>query len=107
MRNVRNNLAIIASSILLTTSSFSVVYAQNDINPVRKFENLPTYNKADLGCTIDNRGYTFKIWSPLAEAARVHIYEQGRGGKPVKNYNLHLDPATGVWAYTSQEDLMN
>lgn len=107
MRNVKNNLAIIASSILLSTSSISFIYAQNDVNQIRKFENLPTYDKADLGCTIDNRGYTFKIWSPLAEAARVHIYNQGRGGKPFESYNLHLDPVTGVWAYTSQKDLMN
>ncbi|MGL4779230.1 MAG: type I pullulanase, partial [Bacteroidales bacterium] len=106
MRNVRNNLVIIASSILLSTTPFATIVAQNNTIQTNSFENLPTYNKTDLGCTIDNRGCTFKIWSPIAQAVRVNIYDQARGGKVVSSYDLTNDKNTGVWSYTSQEDLI-
>lgn len=106
MRNLKNNFTVIASSVLISLSSFSGVYAQNKTIITMDLHALPAYNSDDLGCTIDNKGFNFKIWSPLAEAVKVSVYDHARGGKAVYSYNMALDPSTGVWSFTTSAPLM-
>ncbi|MGL5786602.1 MAG: type I pullulanase [Bacteroidales bacterium] len=106
MRNLKNNFTIIASSVLISLSSVSGAVAQNNTNAPVNLYTLPSYNSNDLGCTITNAGFNFKIWSPLAEAVRVKIYNNARGGEATDTYDLSLNPANGVWSYTSSMPLM-
>ena len=48
-----------------------------------------------------------KLWSPFAQEVKVKIYKNGVGGEAEKTFNLTPDKTTGVWSYTSNEDLMN
>ena len=48
---------------------------------VESFASMPTYSGEDLELTIDNRGYHFRLWSPMAQEVRIAFYESGAGGK--------------------------
>lgn len=106
MKNFRSNFTIIASSFLISLSSVSGGYAQNQTIDKIDMQTLASYNIDDLGCTIDNRGINFKIWSPMAEAVRVNVYDRARGGSAIKSYEMALELSTGVWGYTSADPLM-
>lgn len=47
----------------------------------------------------------FALWSPNAEAVRVNIYADGKGGKPVESIDLSAAAEKGVWTVTKHENL--
>lgn len=47
----------------------------------------------------------FALWSPDADAVRVNIYADGKGGKPVEVVNLYSASQRGVWTATQMENL--
>ncbi|MGL4994030.1 MAG: type I pullulanase [Bacteroidales bacterium] len=106
MKNLKSNFTIIASSVLISLTSLSGVIAQDKALSSIEMNALPTYDSNDLGCTIDNRGYNFKIWSPMAEDVRVNIYDSARGGQATFTFKMSIEPSTGVWTYSTSTPLM-
>ncbi len=91
-------LFLFISSILLSMTTL----AQKKLSFVEKFgdvsfENYPVYTKDDLGLTFSKKKLTFKIWSPPAKKARIHIYDNGTGGVPEKTKELKKGK-DGVWS---------
>jgi pullulanase len=44
-------------------------------------EQWPVYAQSDLGVSYSPTVSTFKVWAPLAQAARLHLYQEPIGGK--------------------------
>ena len=96
-----NKLLLTMASAAFLTFSFPTTFtamAQSDYD--RQFLSYPAYNGTDLGVTVNNSGTHFKLWSPQADAVRVNLYDQGRGGKAYDTLQLAKNPANGVWSGT-------
>ena len=50
--------------------------------PDSTLDAYPTYNGDDLELKVDDKGTHFTLWSPGAEAVRLHLYTDGHNGKP-------------------------
>ena len=90
--------AIMASSLLAAPS----VFAQSAFD--EQFVSYPVYNGDDLELTVDNSGTHFRLWSPKAQAARVNLYDNGRGGKPYKVLTMKAN-ANGTWTASLPEKI--
>lgn len=62
----------------------------------------PVYAFADLGATYSPAGTTFKLWSPGAQAARLHLYTNDASA-PASTLDLVAD--NDVWTTQVDEDL--
>lgn len=47
----------------------------------------------------------FSLWSPKAEAVRVHLYAEGQGGMPLKTYDIPVMASDGTWGLTVEQEL--
>ena len=63
----------------------------------------PMYEGNDLGLTYTAQSSTFRIWSPLAEAAEVIFYNQPIGGEPVHQAAMQRGKS-GTWHITINGD---
>ncbi len=67
-------------------------------------EDYPVYPYADLGATYTSASTTFKLWSPAAQAARVHLYADDRPGTEPRE-SLDMEARDGAWAVSVSGDL--
>jgi len=60
------------------------------------YTDYPVYEGDDLGLTYTPESSTFRLWSPAAQAVRLHLYETDLGGAPTET--VDLDRAEqGTW----------
>lgn len=71
---------LICSILLMMAVARS--YSQTD------YSKYPVYNGNDLGLTYTTTASTFRIWSPVAEAAELLLYKDGAGGAAFKTVEL-------------------
>lgn len=70
-------LSFLFSILLLITSVLvNSIWAQ-----APAFEQWPVYARNDLGISYSPGATTFKIWAPLAQAARLLLYKEPTGGQ--------------------------
>ena len=108
--DMRKLLLNAGSAAMIAFSLVSVVPQANAQEVYRTCVNynlLPAYNGEDLELSQTAEGFNFKLWSPFAQEVKVKIYKNGVGGEAEKTFDLTPDKTTGVWSYTSNEDLMN
>lgn len=63
------------------------------------YADYPVYDGDDLGLTLTEKTAHFRLWSPPAEAVRLHFYESGKGGSPLQTISMEPDVA-GTWVTT-------
>lgn len=68
------------------------------------FDEYPVYEGSDLGLNYSPQQSVFKLWSPPAEAVRIHLYKAGEGGEPLRSEDLKRRK-NGVWEVIFKEDL--
>lgn len=89
----------------LAAIAINATLAASAVNQMdKKFETYPTYSGQDLELTVDNRGTTFRLWSPEAGDARVIIYPSGRNSGPSEILPMKKGD-NGVWTANSPERL--
>ncbi len=67
------------TAILLGPAPIS---AQTNSSYDRQFISWPVYSGDDLELTVNDRGTSFRLWSPKAQEAIVNLYDNGHTGKP-------------------------
>jgi pullulanase len=65
-------------------------------NSMLPFAQYPEYTGSDLGMQWSPEATHFKVWTPAAEAVRLHLYATGLGGEALKTISLDAQ-ANGVW----------
>ena len=74
-----------------------------------KDEIYSTYDGNDLGFSYTPESTTFKVWAPSAEQVLLKLYSTGsfheEGAQVLGIKQMLLDPLTGVWSATIDEDL--
>jgi len=68
-----------------------------------KYMEYPVYRGDDLGFSVKDGKAFFRLWSPDAEAVRMNLYANARGGEPLKVTEMRKD-ASGTWV-TSLPDV--
>lgn len=58
--------------------ALSASVASQAVNPDAVYQNYPTYSGEDLELTVNDKGTSWRLWSPKAEAARVILYDSDR-----------------------------
>ncbi len=51
-------------------------------------DRFPIYDGDDLGLTFEADTVHFRLWSPVAEQVRLHLYETGIGGAPLVTIDM-------------------
>ena len=90
------------TAILLGPAPIS---AQTNSSYDRQFISWPVYSGDDLELTVNDRGTSFRLWSPKAQEAIVNLYDNGHTGKPYSTLPMKFDPATGTWSASVPEKL--
>lgn len=73
--------------------------------PDAVLDAYPTYDGSELELTVGDGGTGFALWSPGAEAVKLHLYKDGRNGEPFRTESMAQDKSTGVWRVAFQEKL--
>lgn len=94
--------AILLTAAVLTYSCRTDTPTQKE-GPMR-FEDYPVYQGSGLGLTYTPAASSFMLWSPVADSARVLLYEKGEGGDPLRTLTMTRAEG-GVWATTVGEDV--
>ena len=67
-------------------------------------EDYPLYPYADLGLTYSAEAATFKLWSPAAQEARLHLYATDDPAAAAER-TVDMDEIDGAWTARVDEDL--
>lgn len=70
------------------------------------YNDYPVYEGNDLGFTYSPEQTQFKLWSPAASAAKLHLYEKGDGDNKIKSVDLKRGE-NGVWSANVKGDQKN
>lgn len=70
------------------------------------YNDYPVYEGSDLGFTYSPEQTQFKLWSPAASAAKLHLYEKGDGDNKIKSVDLKRGE-NGVWSANVKGDQKN
>jgi pullulanase len=73
----------------------------------RRIEELEanTYTQSDLGMTLKEGVYTFKVWSPLADEVYLNIYATGDINEETLIKQIKMNDEGNVWSISLEEDL--
>lgn len=92
--------------VLATTLLFGLTAAaQTNSTYDAQFISWPTYEGGDLELSVNSTGTHFRLWSPKAEAARVRLYDHGRGGDAYRTLDMTKNADNGTWTATVPQQL--
>lgn len=92
--------------VLATTLLFGLTAAaQTNSTYDAQFISWPTYEGDDLELSVNSTGTHFRLWSPKAEAARVRLYDHGRGGDAYRTLDMTKHADNGTWTATVPQQL--
>lgn len=96
-----NNPFVLATTLLLGLTAA----AQTNSTYDAQFISWPTYEGDDLELSVNSTGTHFRLWSPKAEAARVRLYDHGRGGDAYRTLDMTKHADNGTWTATVPQQL--
>lgn len=70
--------------------------ADNNVTPDASYASLPVYRGDDLGLTFSGNEAKFRLWSPEAEAVKLRIYKNARGGDAMETVDMQK-AENGTW----------
>lgn len=92
--------------VLATTLLFGLTAAaQTNSTYDAQFISWTTYEGDDLELSVNSTGTHFRLWSPKAEAARVRLYDHGRGGDAYRTLDMTKNADNGTWTATVPQQL--
>ena len=80
MRKSIKNVIIVSAMMMSPEMAVSGNRAMVPPIETEAFASIPTYSGDDMEFSIDGPLYKFCLWSPMAQAVRLKIYNDGVGG---------------------------
>ena len=84
--------AVVSGSLMISAPSLSAKSTISD----KVLNSLPSYNGQDLELQVSNNSTYFTLWSPLAQAVKVNIYDTNNAPTPSQVVEL-TQSANGTW----------
>ena len=78
---------------------------KKDLPTLGAYEDYPVYSGDDLGVTVADGKTCFVLWTPVAEAVQIRIYDNGENGDPERIITMDKDADTGVFRAVVSEEL--
>lgn len=88
--------------LLMTTLAFAAPLTAAADDPL--FDQFPTYDGSDLELTVDDRGTSWRLWSPMAQEAQVILYDTDRNTAATDTIMMAKD-VNGTWVASVPEQL--
>jgi pullulanase len=85
---------------------FMLILACETTPTYESYTDYPIYAGTDLGFSYHTDQTQFKLWSPAASAAKLHLYEKGDGDNSIETIDLKREE-NGVWATAVKGDQKN
>lgn len=70
----------------------------------KEFDNQFRYDEKDLGAICSKEGTIFKVWCPLADRVKIHLYKDGSDSAEFAAYDM-VPGQKGTWSWKSEECL--
>jgi len=70
----------------------------------KDFDNQFRYDEKDLGAICSKEGTIFKVWCPLADRIKLHLYRDGKDSLEFAEYEM-IPGLRGVWCFQTEESL--
>lgn len=83
--------------------TFAACRSYQPIASNASLDNYPVYNGKDLGLTYTSKKSVFNVWLPTASHAKIKLYKDGIGGKPLLEKDLK-PTQNGVWQVIIEGD---
>ena len=99
------HLAFLSLIWLIACTNFSSCQNDAQVTTFDSYDDYPVYEGTDLGLTYSPSQSVFKVWAPAAEAMRVHFYDKGIGGEPLRTLDMER-AEQGVWVLNLPENTM-
>lgn len=99
MKNLMTNLclgSVFATCALSPQAGAVANAADNNVTPDARYASLPVYRGDDLGLTFSGNEAKFRLWSPEAEAVKLRIYKNARGGDAMETLDMQK-AENGTW----------
>lgn len=99
MKNLMTNLclgSVFATCALSPQGGAVANAADNNVTPDARYASLPVYRGDDLGLTFSGNEAKFRLWSPEAEAVKLRIYKNARGGDAMETLDMQK-AENGTW----------
>lgn len=99
---------MLRSFLILIATSMIVASCQSEgYQPPQyeSYDDYPAYSGDDLGLTYTPESSGFRLWSPAAQAVRLHFYSQPLGGEPTRTTEMERSEQ-GTWTASFEEDLL-
>lgn len=98
MKNLMTNLCLgsVFATCALAPQMGSLAHAASEANPDARYAKFPAYRGGDLGLTFSGNEAKFRLWSPEAEAVKLRIYKNARGGDAMETVDMQK-AENGTW----------
>ena len=99
MKNLMTNLclgSVFATCALSPQTGAVANAADNNVTLDARYASLPVYRGDDLGLTFSGNEAKFRVWSPEAEAVKLRIYKNARGGDAMETLDMQK-AENGTW----------
>lgn len=102
---MRQNSQLPLTLLMLCFMAFSCQDSPAPPPEYASFEDYPVYEGDDLGLAYSPERSAFRLWSPAAADARIHLYSHPTDGGPDRTVPLKRD-VQGTWLAEIKEDLL-
>lgn len=99
MKNLMTNLCL---GSVFATCAFSpqfgamTVKADDAVSPDARYASFQEYRGNDLGLTLSGHEAKFRLWSPEADAVKLRLYKNARGGDAIRTIDMKKGES-GTW----------
>ena len=75
-----------------------------DIYSSQEFKEKYVCEGASLGALVTQKGTSFRLWSPFADAVTLNLYRQGSGAEAFEKHCM-IKGEKGIWEYRTKRNL--
>ena len=68
------------------------VKADDAVSPDARYASFQEYRGNDLGLTLSGHEAKFRLWSPEADAVKLRLYKNARGGDAIRTIDMLRSP---------------
>ena len=94
------------ATLFCILAALLMLQACDQVPEYTSLEDYPIYEGNDLGFTYSPEATSFRLWSPAAEAVKLHLYPLGHGNEKPMSHDMQRSDK-GTWLFKAKGDHKN